>query len=798
VGVTRRALTRVLATLGLTALFTTVLVGLQPASVSDALDGSAFDPGNIISDANFYDANAMSESDIQTFLQGKIGTCTNGQCLNVLKVDTVSRAVDAMCPGGYAGAAAEPISRVIFKVQQGCGISAKVILVTLQKEEGLVTSRAPSATALKIAMGYGCPDSAACDSTYFGIFNQIYQAARQFKRYGMSTTFTWFPVGSPSTIKFNPNPSVNGVPCGSSTVTIQNKATAALYYYTPYQPNAPALANLRGSGDGCSTYGNRNFWVYYNDWFGPPSYPPGSPEGEVYSVAVSPRSIRITGWVVDPSVPTYSVPVAIQVAGSWFSTTASNADTTGTTQVAGAGPNHGFDLEIPWTPGVSRVCVTFINFGAGSNVSLSCTFATVPDYPSAMGAVESATATPGSVALVGWAVRPDAPTGSVNVAAQVGSKWFQLTSGQPDAVAPTKVTGAGPNQGFSGSLALPSGTQNICIWATSSGGVSSQIACTTVIVPTVPAPVGGIETAVAGAGTIAITGWAVRPDAPTGAVNVAAQIGNSWYQLTSGQPDSVAPGEVVGAGPNQGYKGTISTTPGVKTLCIWAASSAGVGMQLGCTSVMVGKAPAPLGAIESATAAPGTITLNGWALRPDAPTGSTNVAAQVGNSWFQLTSGQADAVAPTVFSGAGPNQGFSGTINVGPGSQKVCIWVSSSAGVGVQVTCSTVDVPSGPTPVGAIESIEGGVGTVSVTGWALRPDAPTGATIVAANVGDHWYQLASGTPDSVAPSAFAGAGPNQGFTGTFAASSGVKNVCIWVASSAGVGVQVVCSTVTVR
>jgi len=50
---------------------------------------------------------------------------------------------------------------------------------------------------------------------------------------------------------------------------MQNAATAALYNYTPYQPNKAALDNLYGSGNSCSAYGNRNFWRMYNDWFGP-------------------------------------------------------------------------------------------------------------------------------------------------------------------------------------------------------------------------------------------------------------------------------------------------------------------------------------------------------------------------------------------------------------------------------------------------------------------------------------------------------------------------------------------------
>jgi hypothetical protein len=51
-------------------------------------------------------------------------------------------------------------------------------------------------------------------------------------------------------------------------VNIQTQATAGLYNYTPYQPNSAALANLSGTGDSCSAYGNRNFWRYFNDWFG--------------------------------------------------------------------------------------------------------------------------------------------------------------------------------------------------------------------------------------------------------------------------------------------------------------------------------------------------------------------------------------------------------------------------------------------------------------------------------------------------------------------------------------------------
>ena len=56
--------------------------------------------------------------------------------------------------------------------------------------------------------------------------------------------------------------------CGSGPVTIKNLATASLYTYTPYQPNAAALAAYPGAGDRCSTYGNRNFFRLFQKYFG--------------------------------------------------------------------------------------------------------------------------------------------------------------------------------------------------------------------------------------------------------------------------------------------------------------------------------------------------------------------------------------------------------------------------------------------------------------------------------------------------------------------------------------------------
>ena len=54
-------------------------------------------------------------------------------------------------------------------------------------------------------MGYACPDTAACDAEYYGIFNQLYHAAWQFAWYSdPDGSFTWLRVGQLAYIRYHP------------------------------------------------------------------------------------------------------------------------------------------------------------------------------------------------------------------------------------------------------------------------------------------------------------------------------------------------------------------------------------------------------------------------------------------------------------------------------------------------------------------------------------------------------------------------------------------------------------------
>lgn len=264
----------------------TFMLPLIPFPQGDALSGGEFQAGRIIDDSVFFNSGTMLVGDIQGFLNAKVPVCdtwgtqmhSSGQtraqysasrgvstpfiCLKDYQTSIPSRAAEAgLCNGISASGATA--AEIIYIVSQSCGINPQVLIVLLQKEQSLVTDDWPWPVQYRSATGYGCPDTAPCDEQYYGFFNQVYSAARQFKRYARDAHLFNYRAGVNNFIQYNPNAA-----CGGSSIYIENQATANLYNYTPYQPNQAALNNLYGTGNSCSAYGNRNFWRLFNDWFG--------------------------------------------------------------------------------------------------------------------------------------------------------------------------------------------------------------------------------------------------------------------------------------------------------------------------------------------------------------------------------------------------------------------------------------------------------------------------------------------------------------------------------------------------
>lgn len=313
--------------LGIPAIVIAVVVAVTSfvfAPQSDdakALSGSEFNPGRIIDDSVFYNSQSMTKEQVQKFLESKVPNCdyngtqpasdwgypnlthakfaeykrngTNGiekdtgfhappyKCLTRYSQTTPQmEAASGYC--GAIGAGTRTAAQIITDVAKACGINPQVLIVLLEKEQSLVTDSWPLNRQLRSATGFACSDSAPCNRAYEGFFYQVYNAARQFKVYKVNPNNYNYVAGRNNRVYWQTNlgnfvnptgnendPSRNGQSaCGYKNVYIQNQATAALYIYTPYQPNQKALANLHGKGDGCSAHGNRNFWRFFSDWFG--------------------------------------------------------------------------------------------------------------------------------------------------------------------------------------------------------------------------------------------------------------------------------------------------------------------------------------------------------------------------------------------------------------------------------------------------------------------------------------------------------------------------------------------------
>jgi hypothetical protein len=193
----------------------------------------AFNPGYLISDQEMTDRFALDLGSVQRVLD-------RGTLATYIATDIDGRA-------RYA-------AEIIWRAAQRNGISPKVILTMLQKEQSLVEDSTPSSSQFDWAMGYGvcddCNHETASIQKFKGFAKQINSATLQlYDGYiadliNLGYTVAGYKPGKTFFID-------------DEAVHIQNNATAALYTYTPHLE------------------GNKNFVTIYNRYFGH-EYPTGS------------------------------------------------------------------------------------------------------------------------------------------------------------------------------------------------------------------------------------------------------------------------------------------------------------------------------------------------------------------------------------------------------------------------------------------------------------------------------------------------------------------------------------------
>jgi hypothetical protein len=176
---------------------------------------TGFDPSNIISDSVMTASSTMSVDQIQSFLVGKVPICDTGGTLpatDFLGANTTvthaqyaaQRIAAAQAAGQTTNWTLPPYAclkdytenglssaQIIYNIAQQYQINPEVLIVLLQKEQGLVTDTWPLPIEYTSATGYGCPDNSVCSSQYYGFTNQVTWAAKMYHAIETSSS-TWY------------------------------------------------------------------------------------------------------------------------------------------------------------------------------------------------------------------------------------------------------------------------------------------------------------------------------------------------------------------------------------------------------------------------------------------------------------------------------------------------------------------------------------------------------------------------------------------------------------------------------
>lgn len=673
---------RRIATIAVAALMAGLLVPLSVASEPEpaaALSGSEFDPGYIISDEKFFDSDSMTFEQIQAFLENVSVACAPGfYCADtvVMPRATTPRAPDRYCDG-YASRQNETVAKIVYKVAESCGINPQVLLVKLQKEQGLFRFATRSADAMtttytyRAAMGYGCPDTAACEALYLGFDNQVYLAARQLQVYTQNPGWWSYRVGANS-IGYHPDSIYRSPPrCGKQNVSIRNQATANLYIYTPYVPNASALSNLRGTGDTCASYGNRNFWVFFNDWFGSPT---GSdPQGNIETVSVKPGVVSVVGWALDRDDPS-PVDVRVHVDGEQKIVVRADLDRPDVGNAfPGMGPRHGFAMDLRLSNVSREFCLYAVNRGAGADALLGCREVNPMSGPP-IGNAERIEQRSSGVVVEGWALDPDSSdAATVDV----------LVDGRIEASAVTNIIrpdvraryGAYvAERGFSITLpSVPRGSREICVRVRNVGfGSSTTLRCATIRVLD-SNPEGSLETAFAVPGGIEARGWAIDRES-TLPIRTHFYVDGIFVSEVKAELERRDVGRLFPRlGDVHGFGSVIPAPAGVRELCAYGINDGqGRNQLLGCRDVRVMTGD-PIGGLERGSRSTvDTALVTGWVLDPDSPGSARVHIYRDGAMYAEVLADQGRFDVAAKYPGYDDARGFTTSVPLNGATTEIC------------------------------------------------------------------------------------------------------------------------------
>ncbi|MFN0025576.1 MAG: L,D-transpeptidase [Acidimicrobiales bacterium] len=343
---------------------------------------------------------------------------------------------------------------------------------------------------------------------------------------------------------------------------------------------------------------------------------------------------------------------------------------------------------------------------------------------SPFGYLDSAISGPAGVTVSGWATDPDTAA-PLDVHLYRNDEFMgavRADDPRPDVAAAHPW--AGPNHGYSQTIAGGEGTQRFCAYAINvgAGDPYALLGCTVVRVTNDAVGVLDAVSRVPGTDAAQASGWAVDANSAD-PVDIHYYVDNAFVGVTrADQHRADIAANLPWSGGDAGYSFIVPVGPGSHDVCAYAI---GIGpgspwSLLGCRSVEISSTP--VGVLESARVGDNQLRVNGWALDPDV-TSPVEVHFWI-DGYFAGSvpaSDQRDDVA-ALFPGYGPQHGFGATLWLWPQAQNVCAYA----------------INAGPGP-GYV-----GLGCRPLAS-AAPPDSGTGRRVVYANLSQRvWLVEADG------------------------------------------------------
>jgi SpoIID/LytB domain protein len=306
----------------------------------------------------------------------------------------------------------------------------------------------------------------------------------------------------------------------------------------------------------------------------------GRPIGQLDGFQRMPNGVHVQGWALDPDTVN-PIDVHVYVDGAFAGAASASGNRPDVASLYPAwGPNHGYDITIPASPGRHTVCTYAINVGVpDANPSLGCRTVDVSGDP--FGILDATTRTPNKARVQGWVLDPDT-SASIDVHVYVDGQFagaFHATGSRPDVAA--AYPGYGAAHGFDATVASPAGHHQVCVY-----GINNTLGNNPLLSCTTPngSPVGNADAVESPpGGGLTVNGWALDPD-NTAPITVHTYIDGQFNSIATANQSRPDVGNAYPSyGSNHGY--SIPVPAGHHTVCVFAIDpDGGLNPGVGCLS----------------------------------------------------------------------------------------------------------------------------------------------------------------------------------------------------------------------